>query len=190
MQNYTGLNHHLIDPMTRIASLSLGLALLGAGAAGLAQAQVFDLPTLRQQSLAAHNQLRQLHSAPALVIDEKLNIMAQRWAEQLAKKDIVEHSPDTSVGENIYAAWGSGNPFDVHGKTAVQAWYDEIKLYKFAKPGFSMETGHFTQVVWKNTVSLGCGKARSTTGKVYVVCNYEPQGNFLNQFQDNVAPAK
>lgn len=176
--------------MNRFPSVMAGLVLIGTGVVHQAQAQAIDLPTLRNQSLAAHNQLRQSHGAPALVIDDKLNAMAQRWAEQLARKDIVEHSPDSNVGENIYAAWGNGNPFDVHGKTAVQAWYDEIKYYKFAKPGFSMETGHFTQVVWKNTVSLGCGKARSTTGKVYVVCNYEPQGNFLNQFQDNVAPAK
>ena len=29
---------------------------------------------------------------------------------------------------------------------AVQAFYDEVKLYEFDKPGFSTSTGHFTQV--------------------------------------------
>ena len=31
-------------------------------------------------------------------------------------------------------------------KMSSYLWYDEIKDYNYAKPGFAMNTGHFTQV--------------------------------------------
>jgi hypothetical protein len=46
-------------------------------------------------------------------------------------------------------------------EAATQAWYDEIKDYDWENPGFSMETGHFTQVVWKGTTKVGFGYAQS-----------------------------
>ena len=50
-------------------------------------------------------------------------------------------------------------------------------------------TGHFTQVVWKKTQSLGIAKAKSPkSGKIIVVANYEPAGNWIGQYKDNVPP--
>ena len=52
-------------------------------------------------------------------------------------------------------------------------------------------TGHFTQVVWKNTQKLGIAKAKSPkSGKIIVVANYEPAGNWIGQYKDNVPPPK
>ena len=49
--------------------------------------------------------------------------------------------------------------------------------------------GHFTQVVWKKTKKLGIAKARSPkSDKVIVVANYEPAGNWIGQYKDNVNP--
>ena len=54
---------------------------------------------------------------------------------------------------------------------------------------FSLCTGHFTQVVWKKTESLGIAKAKSPkSGKIIVVANYEPAGNWIGQYKDNVPP--
>ena len=39
------------------------------------------------------------------------------------------------------------------------------------------ETGHFTQQIWQGTQKMGCGKAASKDGTVYVTCNYSPMGN-------------
>lgn len=50
-----------------------------------------------------------------------------------------------------------------------------------------MATGHFTQLIWKNSVELGVGIALSSDKrKVYVVAEYSPQGNILGQFANNV----
>ena len=70
---------------------------------------------------------------------------------------------------------------------ATKSWYNEITKYDFNKPGFSMETGHFTQVVWKNSKEVGFGVAKTKNKKkCIVVANYFPAGNYLNQFKENV----
>ena len=47
--------------------------------------------------------------------------------------------------------------------------------------------GHFTQVVWKGSEELGIGKAADSKGRVYVVANYAPAGNFIGDFAANVS---
>ena len=65
----------------------------------------------------------------------------------------------------------------------VHCIFDKTFLYLF--------TGHFTQVVWKNTQKLGIAKAKSPkSGKIIVVANYEPAGNWIGQYKDNVPPPK
>jgi hypothetical protein len=54
-----------------------------------------------------------------------------------------------------------------------------------------MDTGHFTQVVWKGSQKLGVGFAITGDGKtLYVVAQYSPPGNYQGQFGQNVLPAK
>jgi hypothetical protein len=70
-------------------------------------------------------------------------------------------------------------------------WGSERTKYNFNKPGFSASTGHFTQVVWKGSRSVGCGWKRCSGGKgkaqgIYVVCQYSPAGNYLGEFEKNV----
>ena len=48
--------------------------------------------------------------------------------------------------------------------------------------------GHFTQVVWKTTKKMGIAKARTSGGKIIVVANYEPAGNWIGQYSANVPP--
>ena len=61
-------------------------------------------------------------------------------------------------------------------------------MYDFSRPGFDLKTGHFTQVVWKDTRQLGCGVAMCDGGEIWV-CNYSPPGNFVRSFRQNVLPA-
>ena len=61
--------------------------------------------------------------------------------------------------------------------------------YKFDVPSFSKETGHFTQVVWKDSMQLGIGKARGTWQGmpcIFVVGRYREAGNFNNQYKTKV----
>jgi len=70
---------------------------------------------------------------------------------------------------------------------AVDMWYGEYSAYNFDHPTFSSNTGHFTQMVWKNSAQLGVGVAYSKTKHVfYIVANYNPPGNIQKAFKDNV----
>ncbi|QRN92792.1 hypothetical protein JRI60_26645 [Archangium violaceum] len=76
---------------------------------------------------------------------------------------------------------------------ATKSWYDEVSRYNFANGGFTAATGHFTQLVWKSTTSVGCAVYNlkgSRWLETYVVCNYQPSGNYQGQFPQNVLPPR
>jgi pathogenesis-related protein 1 len=40
--------------------------------------------------------------------------------------------------------------------------------------------GHYTQVVWRASVKIGCGVTSCSNGtRTEVICNYAPAGNFV-----------
>ncbi|KAH8419017.1 hypothetical protein KR222_000773, partial [Zaprionus bogoriensis] len=85
-------------------------------------------------------------------------------------------------GENL--CYVSSDPLN-----CVQLWYDEIKDYDFDNPGYSPETGHFTQLIWKESKSMGIGE-HTADGTSYVVARYKPPGNVEGEFPDNVERAR
>jgi uncharacterized protein YkwD len=126
--------------------------------------------------LNKHNEFRAKHCAPAMTWDDGIAAAAQTYADACN----FDHDPNNNLGENI--ASGSEQP--------TEMWYSEVSKYDFAMPGFSSDTGHFTQVVWRGSTSLGCGRAQCDFG-VFYVCRYSPAGNDTGdgQFQQNVLPA-
>jgi len=131
----------------------------------------------------AHNAHRAEHCAPPLAWSADLARAAQAWADQIgARGCALEHSR-SSYGENLAAGTaGTLSPEDV-----VEMWYREVEHYRFRTGRFSMQTGHFTQVVWRDTRSVGCGTT-SCNGLDVWVCNYDPPGNVQGAFQGNVLP--
>ena len=79
--------------------------------------------------------------------------------------------------------------FSLSAKDAVDAWYKEIKDFDFQNGGFKPGTGHFTQLVWKDSQKLGIGYAVDTkNNKAYVVARYDPPGNYDGEYRENVLP--
>jgi uncharacterized protein YkwD len=155
-------------------------------------AQPLDLDQIRQALLTAHNTYRARHAAPPLRLDAKLNAFAQEYATRLAKTGKLVHREQSVYGENLFA-WTTTGPGAMPATQAADSWYAEAKLYRFHRPGFAHETGHFTQVVWKGTRLLGCGAAKQTRRRTttwVVVCNYDPGGNVEGWYRENVAPAR
>lgn len=136
-----------------------------------------------EQWLAAHNRYRKLHGVSSLVWSGKIAAAALAYAETCPSA----HS-DSRYGENL--AWASS---DIGIGRAVEMWYEEEALYDYEDPGYIRGTGHFTQIVWKETAEIGCAHVsgceseKSLRANVWV-CQYSPPGNFRRRFSENVLP--
>ena len=173
--------------MERHRALLIGaiLSMIAFGHINARAADRLDLAAFRAGALQQHNRYRAKHGAPPLVLSMQLNEVAQQHAEQLARTNQFLHSGQEDYGENLYASSDSTPP---RPEAVVDSWYNEIHRYDFNQPGFRPGTGHFTQVVWKSSQELGIGIAQGANGTWYVVGNYRPPGNIVNQFAPNVLP--
>jgi hypothetical protein len=131
--------------------------------------------------LAAHNRVRALHCARPLVWSAALAATAQEWSNSLRDSDCSFEHSQTAYGENLAAGTR------LSGENAVELWYAEGEKYNYKKQGFSARTGHFTQVVWAGSRSLGCGFSECQGMRLWV-CHYDPAGNVMTLFADNVSP--
>ncbi len=134
--------------------------------------------------VASHNMRRARHCAVPLRWSAEVAAVAQRWANGLAARGCVMQHSSGKYGENLAMIMGG----TLSAEEVAAMWYDEVALYDFAKPGFSMAAGHFTQLVWRGTSMIGCGKASCGNGEIWV-CNYEGPGNWEGAFPANVVPA-
>ncbi|PSN37032.1 hypothetical protein C0J52_17650 [Blattella germanica] len=125
-----------------------------------------DEEDFTKEGLRIHNEYRRKHGVPELKLSKELCIYAKDWAKTLAREDRFGHRPDGKYGENIYCMWSSDPQQRVTAKDACLS--------------------HFSQMVWKNSQELGMGLARSKNGRVLIVANYHPRGNYIGQFADNV----
>jgi pathogenesis-related protein 1 len=131
-----------------------------------------------QEALDNHNQIRSKLGIPPLVWSPVLSAAAQQWADHLAKKGVMMHSGSDGIGENLFAGYGR----EYTPNDAVAAWYSEKKQYTYGKFRTSgPDVGHYTQLVWKNTKRVGMGIAKSKDGKIFIVANYYPAGNYIGQ---------
>jgi uncharacterized protein YkwD len=128
--------------------------------------------------LAVHNSERAAVGVPPLVWSDSLAASAQTWAEHLLTIHQWVHS---GPGENLASfSWfwgptspnGGGTPYWVaekpnwHGGVLTnENWY---------------ATGHYTQMVWRNTQEVGCGVANDG-GSSILVCHYNPPGNEIGK---------
>jgi len=81
------------------------------------------------------------------------------------------------VGENIYGTSGrTATPAD-----AVTLWMSEASSYDYATN--SGNAGHYTQVVWRDSVRIGCAivDCPALTYHNTVICDYAPGGNISGQ---------
>lgn len=141
----------------------------------------------QKECLKAHNEFRKKHGVPPLTLNKDLSKLSQEWANILIAKDTLEHRPNNEYGENIYCISSTDPNFMVTGDKPVQSWYDEITFYEFGVEPKDMKAGHFTQVIWKESNEMGVAYAKKQ-GKIIVVANYSPAGNYRTQFTKNVPP--
>jgi pathogenesis-related protein 1 len=140
-----------------------------------------------------HNIWRAQVGVPNLKWSSALADFAQAWADNLKKSNScgLTHRDGTNrllngqtTGENIFGGTGLSTGFRYSAKDVADAWASEIKDYT-ASTGVCKSgavCGHYTQIVWKTTTEVGCGRAScGGSGNEVWVCNYLPAGNFIGQ---------
>jgi pathogenesis-related protein 1 len=166
---------------SHLAPVLLTVSLAACGASGSGDTEPADMAGMT----AAHNAARAavMPAATPEIPDLSWSGTVADYAQSWANGCQFMHSGG-QYGENIYAGTGSdAAPADV-----VADWVSEVSNYDYADNTCNGVCGHYTQVVWRDTVHLGCGVAACTSNSPFAnggdgawqiyVCDYDPPGNF------------
>lgn len=139
------------------------------------------LTTAEAQTMVdAHNAVRAQVGVGPVAWDATLASFAQRYVATLVRSCALKHSAGSGFGENL-AGWTQRAP----PTKAVDLWAGEKAVYRGAGGPLrdaDMEAGHYTQVVWRGTTHIGCGRTTCSKDGVdwtLVSCNYSPAGNVM-----------
>ncbi|KAL6630934.1 hypothetical protein ACP70R_028274 [Stipagrostis hirtigluma subsp. patula] len=164
------------SPKTALLALALAMA---------AAAVVVVTPCAAQNSpqdfVDLHNAARADVGVGPVSWDDTVAAYAQNYAGQRAGDCALKHSGGR-YGENIFVG-GAGR--DWTAKDALDLWVAEKQYYHHDSNTCSapagQSCGHYTQVVWRDSTAIGCGRAVCSNGGVFIVCSYNPPGNFIGQ---------
>ena len=162
---------------TGITALLFLLTTVGSSQwSGLSGAGTAGISPLPRDMVTAHASIRSRLGLAPLVWSNRLAAYAQQWAETLVATGDFNPHRDPPFGENLYEITGGfSTPYDV-----VNAWAAESANFDFRRNSCSARCGHYTQVVWRETRSVGCGVARKDRREVWV-CSYDPAGNIIGE---------
>ncbi|KAE9545243.1 hypothetical protein AGLY_000786 [Aphis glycines] len=137
---------------------------------------------IQNEVLQKSNVYRKKFGLVPFTLDDQLKNCAQDWANYMAENNFFDHREHNFYGENLYGRQSLNNL----GEIAVDSWYNEMSLFTSANKE-KVATLHMTQLLWKVSTKLGVGVAlNSTNNMYYVVANYDPKGNVLGNFEENL----
>ncbi|KAE8008206.1 hypothetical protein FH972_004743 [Carpinus fangiana] len=127
-----------------------------------------------QRFLDGHNAERAAVGVAPLTWNNSLAAYARNYANTRIEKCEMEHS-NGPYGECIAEGYGNFKASDV-----VRMWAGEKKYYDHASNTCAAgeSCGHYTQVVWRDTKYLGCARVKCKNGWMFVICSYDPPGNY------------
>ncbi|XP_019197716.1 PREDICTED: pathogenesis-related protein PRB1-3-like [Ipomoea nil] len=127
--------------------------------------------------VAAHNAARQTVGSPPVNWNSTLADIAESYAAKRSA-DCVPQNSNGLYGENIAVASAELSPAD-----SMKLWMGEKKDYDHASN--SCTSGNncrsYTQVVWGGSTSIGCARVTCKTDWMFVICYYNPPGNYMGE---------
>ncbi|KAK3503880.1 CAP domain-containing protein [Neurospora crassa] len=154
--------------------------------------------------LNSTNFYRTQHNASAVIYNDALSSFASHYLDKLGLP--AENPPSSSssfVSQSKSKSFSSTTKCELthsqgpYGEnlalgcsdvqSCVEMWGNERAKYNFRRAEFDEETGHFTQLVWKDTTDVGCAARwcqgwNAGRGGWYLVCEYWPRGNVVGEF--------
>ena len=144
------------------------------------------LPQIRLNPVSStildmHNKARAAVGAFPLRWDPYLACQAASYGPQLATAGRLVHSPRTgreTSRENLLQALPGTSPASM-----MNVWIAEAQHFvpgtfpNVSRTGNWADVGHYTQMVWPTTTSVGCGIQRGIGRFDWLVCRYAPPGN-------------
>ncbi|KAK1268597.1 hypothetical protein QJS04_geneDACA022104 [Acorus gramineus] len=126
-----------------------------------------------------HNAARAQVGVGPMSWDPTVAAYALDYANQRAALDCRLVHSGGPYGENLF--WGKGREFNA--ADAVNLWVAEQSFYNYSSNTCAggKVCGHYTQVVWRKSVRLGCARVKCVDGAVFITCNYSPPGNYVGQ---------
>lgn len=140
-----------------------------------------DFVAAALDQLNAH---RKNHGSPPLEYSSTL----AKYAQGVSDTCVMEHSGGP-YGENLYMIMpGVQDPYPTATKEAIFSWAKEIQSYDYNSPGFSMNTGHATALLWKSTKKVGCAWTACSDSAMFT-CNFDDAvPNMGGEYEANVLP--
>ncbi len=142
---------------------------------------------LEARLLAGHNRERAALGIAPLAWNDALARDARAYAIHLTRVGTLVHSVDDPSdpdpqGENLWAGTrGYYGP-----ESMVGLWIAEKKDFKpgifpnNSKSGDLENVGHYTQLMWRTSHSVGCAMARGAKDD-FMVCRYSEGGNVIGE---------
>ncbi|XP_022925422.1 pathogenesis-related protein 1A-like [Cucurbita moschata] len=134
-----------------------------------------DLP---QDYVDAHNVVRAQVGVEPIQWDQELANYATQYANKRRSDCLLLHSHGP-YGENLAMSIG-----EMSGIEAVQMWVDEEQFYDYDSNTCVDDEmcSHYTQVVWRNSMRVGCAKVSCNNRDAFIICSYDPPGNFIGEW--------
>ena len=138
-------------------------------------------PADQRAYLDPHNSARSAVGVVAVIWNTTLEDYALDYAQSQTSRcsgGNLVHSGGP-YGENLF--WGSGGGATWTPQDAVNDWVSEKQYYDYSSNSCAdgQECGHYTQVVWSTTTSIGCASVTCDgDASTLIICSYDPPGNY------------
>ncbi|KAJ4716069.1 Pathogenesis-related protein 1 [Melia azedarach] len=138
----------------------------------LTPSKIIQAQSSHQDFVNAHNAARAEVGVGPITWNDSVAAYAQDYADHRIGDCNLDHSMGP-YGENLAEGYGK-----LDGVDAVKMWVSEKPNYDYASNScVGDECLHYTQIIWRKSVSLGCGRVKCHNGWWFVICSYYPPGN-------------
>lgn len=138
--------------------------------------QSFD-DSVKFSYLDEHNIHRRIVGVSPLKWSDDLEVAALKQANLIAS-NFNSADINQEYGVNVYRSAKKPVANDV-----LKFWVQEQRYYHgeiISEKNLKI-CSHYTQIIWSQTISVGCAMAQTIGGVYVVVCFYSPKGNTIGQ---------